>query len=344
MSADIRISEYAHDHVILVLDTPDFENPPAWLSDNFNIIEGGTHAGGSSRNKLIVFADGTYIELLNWISEPKEFFDWAGKPPGLIDFALTTPQSAQETHAAATKRLESSPSPSDEQGADAGVGDGGLGVRFKQPLFGGRRRKDGQQVEWYVTKPAFDNEAPNVGRPADRFFPTGRLDTPFFCHDVTDRLLRVPYKDPSISTHPCGAKAILSVLVLVPDTQIDNYAALYAAVTGARPSVHPGHRDKPTTTRAIFHLSAPDPEADVAKALNLTGRVGIELRGPRDGRDEDWLKRRGVGIAELRLLVPAEGGRESEDKVEVEVDTRPLDTEGIGASVVLVVEPPAFLS
>lgn len=39
------ISSYSLDHVILVLDTPDFEDPPAWLSKNFNIIEGGTHAG-----------------------------------------------------------------------------------------------------------------------------------------------------------------------------------------------------------------------------------------------------------------------------------------------------------
>jgi len=28
-----------------MLDTPEFENPPAWLADNFNITEGGTHAG-----------------------------------------------------------------------------------------------------------------------------------------------------------------------------------------------------------------------------------------------------------------------------------------------------------
>ena len=40
-------SVYSHDHVVLLLDTPDFENPPAWLADNFNIIEGGTHAGTS---------------------------------------------------------------------------------------------------------------------------------------------------------------------------------------------------------------------------------------------------------------------------------------------------------
>lgn len=35
----------SHDHVVLLLDTPDFENPPAWLRDSFNIIEGGVHAG-----------------------------------------------------------------------------------------------------------------------------------------------------------------------------------------------------------------------------------------------------------------------------------------------------------
>lgn len=42
------VSEYSHDHVILLLSTHDFENLPAWLSDNFNVIEGGTHAGNKS--------------------------------------------------------------------------------------------------------------------------------------------------------------------------------------------------------------------------------------------------------------------------------------------------------
>jgi len=46
MNMPAPISAYSHDHVILLLDTPDFESPPGWLSDNFNIIEGGTHAGG----------------------------------------------------------------------------------------------------------------------------------------------------------------------------------------------------------------------------------------------------------------------------------------------------------
>ncbi|EXJ94995.1 hypothetical protein A1O1_00113 [Capronia coronata CBS 617.96] len=325
MSPDI--SEYSHDHVILLLDTADFENPPAWLSDNFNLIEGGVHAGGSSRNKLIIFADGTYIELLNWIAEPKEFFDWAGKPPGLIDFALTTPQSAQETHAAVTKRLQSKSSSSS---APTDPGDGGLGVHFKQPLFGGRRRKDGKQVEWYVTKPMFDTDAPNVPKPIDQFFPTGRLDVPFFCHDVTDRLLRVPYKAPSdmsVSAHPCGARGISSVEVLVPEAKFDSYVALYTAITGARPVVQEQNEDGTELTgkSAVFKLSLPNGGEESVR--DLKGKVGIELRTPRDSEDEAWLTRRGVGIRAVRLFV--------EDEVH-DAGERPLDSDGIGASLLLV--------
>ena len=43
--ATAAISPYAFDHVILLLDTEEFENPPSWLMENFNVIEGGTHAG-----------------------------------------------------------------------------------------------------------------------------------------------------------------------------------------------------------------------------------------------------------------------------------------------------------
>lgn len=44
-STGADISPYSFDHVIILLDTPDFENPPAWLTENFTVIEGGTHAG-----------------------------------------------------------------------------------------------------------------------------------------------------------------------------------------------------------------------------------------------------------------------------------------------------------
>ncbi|KAL2431575.1 hypothetical protein ABEF95_011631 [Exophiala dermatitidis] len=348
------ISDYSHDHVILLLDTPDFENPPAWLSDNFQIIEGGVHAGGSSRNKLIVFSDGTYIELINWIAEPKEFFDWKGKPAGLIDFALTTPppKSAQETIAEVSKRLTSP------------GGDSGLGISFKQPIHGGRKRKDGKKVEWYVTKPSFDNSAKNVPRPLDQYFPTGRLDVPFFCHDVTDRLLRIPYKEldsnndtpdssassySSLTNHPCGARGILSVDVVVPEEQFENYVTLYTAVTGALPQhVSPssssgddssGVSQNRKISAIFFPLSAPDPNA----MKDVTGKVGIELRTPRDEADDAWIQSRGVGIGQVRLYAPSAAATATTTTTTTTTTTahqpgraKPLSSQAIGASLLLV--------
>jgi len=193
-------------------------------------------------------------------------------------------------------------------------------------------------VQWYVTKPLFSGpssgsssaSASNVPSPPEKFFPTGRLDTPFYCHDVTDRALRVPYADPAISTHPCGARGILSVEVLVPEASIDSYVMLYSAVTGAAANVHGGYRYSPTTS-VNFSLSVPNTEDSVMAELASKGRVGIEIRAPRDGEDESWLQERGVGIREVRIFVPAQGADE--------VDERQLDTEGTGASLVLVSEP-----
>jgi hypothetical protein len=62
-------------HIVLLVPTPFFENPPAWLSTNFNITPGGYHNGQASRNKLVIFADGTYLELFNWYDTPPPLDD-----------------------------------------------------------------------------------------------------------------------------------------------------------------------------------------------------------------------------------------------------------------------------
>lgn len=241
-----------------------------------------------------------------------EFFDWAAKAAGLIDFALTSTKSAHEVHDAVTKRLESPSS--------TPFGDGGLGVRFKEPLNGGRKRKDGKKVEWYVTKPRFNNDdadAPNVPRPLETYFPKGRLDTSFFCHDVTDRALRVPYLEPGIAEHPSGAQGILSVEVIVPQDKLESYAKLYASVTGAE-SGAAKNTDGATVLR--LRLGSPDPEA----LKNVQDRVGVDLRAPAGEADEKWITERGVGIRALKIYVP---GLSKE---------QPLDITGTGSSVILV--------
>lgn len=238
-----------------------------------------------------------------------EFFDWAPKAAGLIDFALTSTQSAQEVHAAVTERLESLPSSS--------FGDGGLGVRFKDPLNGGRKRKDGKQVEWYVTKPRLDDDAPNVPKPLETYFPKGRLDTPFYCHDVTDRALRVPHLEPGMAEHPSGAKGILSVDVVVPQDKLESYAKLYASVTGDESEAA---KTSGATSSVRVRLSSPDPGA----LKSVQDRVGVDIRAPAGEADGQWIKERGVGIRTLKIYVP---GLSKE---------KPLDTTGIGSSVVLV--------
>jgi Glyoxalase-like domain len=206
------------DHIVLLLSTPDFENPPPWLSDNFTIIEGGTHTGQSSGNKLIFFKDGTYLELFNWFDDPSDLDDekqpmrvWGQKKPGLIDFALTSIGSPEDCVNALNQRLE----------------DNELGVAYQQPVPGGRKRADGLDVKWKVSRPKFHTANHT---PSHEFFPGGRLDAPFFCHDITQRNARVLFDDEKATTHPCGASGISEVHVLVPQGELSRYVSLYKTI------------------------------------------------------------------------------------------------------------------
>jgi hypothetical protein len=197
-------------------------------------------------------------------------------------------------------------------------------VRYKQPLAGGRKRKDGQDVKWHVTKPLLDNDAAGVPRPFDTFFPTGRLDAPFFCHDVTDRALRVPFAEKDISeTHPSGARGILSVEVLVPHDKIESYAKLYASVLG----VEPTRAGDSTTVRLLLGV----PNEDDKVMAGRKGKIGVEIRAPSGQEDEAWLKERGVGISKIKILADTKGQDGAKGQAA-------LDATGIGASMVLVKE------
>lgn len=256
--------------------------------------------------------------MINWITKPAEFFDWAGKPPGLLDFALTSAKaSALETYEAVSERLAASTAT-----ATAATTSDDLGISYKTPLAGGRKRKDGKDVSWFVTKPRFDLQARGVPGPAESYFPNGRLDTPFFCHDVSDRGLRVPYQEGDVTKHPSGAVGVLSVKVVLPQDKLHAYGKVYAAVTGVEP------QQDPATGSLSFNLGAVDP----APLKAIQGQVGIEVAAVSSPEDEKWVKERGLGIRELRLWVPnSDGGAQTEEI--------PLDTAGIGASVILVKSP-----
>ena len=75
------------DHV--VIHVADLDAAIAdYASLGFNVQRGGTHADGATHNALIVFADGSYIELIAFLDSgaPHRWAEWARRGrEGFID-------------------------------------------------------------------------------------------------------------------------------------------------------------------------------------------------------------------------------------------------------------------
>lgn len=98
-------------------------------------------------------------------------------------------------------------------------GDRGLTVKYSTPKAGSRARKDGVEVKWESSRPVSTSDPLTSS--------VHRTDFPFFCHDVTDRNIRVPFDDKEKTTHPCGAVGIAGVEVLFPALRFMEYGNLY---------------------------------------------------------------------------------------------------------------------
>ena len=233
--------------------------------------------GQSSRNKLIVFADGTYLELFCWIDTPREFHAWANKSPGLIDFALTSlpPSTAQSLHHHIVSQLEENESSKE------------LDISYTSPEAGGRFRSDGVQVKWETSRPVSAKSA-------------NRTDFPFFCHDVTPRNVRVPFEDQRETMHPCGAVGISTVEVLVPSSAADKLAELYGHILGVPPRIldeHGNHK------RSDFEVRLPNQGFSPST---------VSLRSESDDKDRNWLRDHGTGICALVLSIAGREGHGEE--------------------------------
>ena len=180
------------DHlVILVRDldraTKDYERL------GFGVTPGGEHADGLTRNALVPFRDGTYLELVAFI-HPEDGRDnvwgWREFLPreGLIDFCAASDGMQEDV-----ERLR------------------GLGFEVAGPTEGGRRLPDGREIRW---------RSASIGQ-------EGRA-LPFLIEDVTPRERRVP-GGPSTS-HPNGATGITKLDISVPDAR--EAAKNLAALTG----------------------------------------------------------------------------------------------------------------
>jgi catechol 2,3-dioxygenase-like lactoylglutathione lyase family enzyme len=181
------------DHVVILVGDLD-RAVRGYEELGFTVTAGGEHADGLTRNALVPFADGSYLELVAFVDpdDPRDnVWGWRAFLPfggGLIDYC-----AASDDLEADVRRLE----------------EGGLGV--DGPADGGRRLPDGTEIRWRVARIRQD----------------GRL-LPFLIEDLTPRSTRVP--GGPAAEHPNGATGISRLELAAGDT--DMATRLLAALAG----------------------------------------------------------------------------------------------------------------
>lgn len=188
------------DHAVILVH--DLERATADFRElGFNPFFGGIHADGKTHNALIVFPDGTYLELiaptdkalLEAASEDdtNSFLPMFQKGEGFGGYALLT-QSLQADVKAMRER--------------------GLNVQARPA--GGRARPDGQKLRWQSA------------------MIEGTM-TPFFIQDDTPRNLRVT-DDPEFTRQPNGVTGVVGISAAVFNMM--EGITLYRAILDAEPS------------------------------------------------------------------------------------------------------------
>jgi len=177
---------FSLDHVVIAVS--DLETA---ISDyralGFTVYPGGVHHGGVSHNALVIFADGSYFELIAYRQAAPDVRWWqvlseAGE--GFVDFALL-PENTERDVVAARSR----------------------GLDLDGPIAGGRLRPDGARLDWQTVRPK-------------------TTDLPFWCGDVTPRTLRVPEGDMRVHANGVTGVASLKVAVGDVATSAARYVSL----------------------------------------------------------------------------------------------------------------------
>lgn len=201
------------DHIIILVPYSTLASIPKSISSAFHVSAGGRHADNKTENRLIILRDGVYLELIAFINDDPELKKghwWGELPNGIIDFAFTSKDVDDLTTPGGVKdRLDKVK--------------GGLGVGYDEPKAGGRKRPDGKEVKWFVTFPRGLKEHETVRRGS----------VPFWCHDVTDRELRVPAHDTTATTHPSNAVGVKEVVLGVSKSKLPEFSKTYAAISGS---------------------------------------------------------------------------------------------------------------
>lgn len=183
------------DHLVILVD--DLETAAGDYGRlGFAVTPGGEHADGLTRNALVPFKDGTYLELVAF-TDPEDARDnlwgWRGFLPheGLVDYCASSDGLWEDV-----ERLK------------------GLGFEVDGPSEGGRKPPGGGEIRWLSA---------SIGQ-------EGRV-LPFLIEDLTPRGARVPAG--GATSHPNGATGILRLEISADDTR--EASANLAALTRTPP-------------------------------------------------------------------------------------------------------------
>lgn len=163
------------DHVILAVD--DLEAASATMrAEGFTVVPGGVHGNGATHNNLIIFEDGTYIELLAPTGQaPGDAAGYApllAKGEGWSGFVLRSDNLKKDLQAL--------------RGRGVPVGDASQGSRVLP---------SGEAIRWQAAM-------------------IPETYSPFFIQDETPRGLRVPDSKPVV-THRNGVTGAIGLVVVV---------------------------------------------------------------------------------------------------------------------------------
>ena len=177
------------DHVVIAFH--DLEHAVGdYRARGFTVTPGGSHPGRTSHNALVVFEDGSYLELIAW-TRPNPAERWnnvlVAHGEGFMDFALI-PEDVPRAIAEAKSR----------------------GLELDGPIEGGRLRPDGRKVEWRTARQK-------------------TFDLPFLCGDVTPREWRVPEGLARRHPNGCTGIGRIDVAVADATVSSKRYAALLGA-------------------------------------------------------------------------------------------------------------------
>ncbi|KAK2593078.1 hypothetical protein QQS21_009208 [Conoideocrella luteorostrata] len=237
------------DHLVVLVSHATLLKLPDQLQDSFVVAPGGTHTGGATLNKLILFQDGFYVELIAFAEtvdpEKRKNHRWGRLEENqIIDFAYSL--TDERDFKAVQQRVEQAGTP----------------IRYSDPIAGGRTTDDGTVLKWAVAE-ALDESRHELH--------PGKL--PFWCLDRTPRKLRVPFQsDPEKTQHPSGASGISSLSITVDSRELGALSQVYDAI-------HDSHGSTNT-----WHFGIPSGDATAKHALSLSGKdrasgVTIVLRG-----------------------------------------------------------------